>query len=153
MAEMPMQRRCDPPAVEGEGEDHAPVEPHPPAEEPLAAAMPSHMGAFIENGLQAQTLWDASMAYAITTFLEAHPGALVFHVVGSFHVENFTGTPEQVHYYRPRTRAIVVTMEPVEDFRSFDRDEHTGRGDFVILTDKSLDLDYERNCTGEDGKK
>jgi len=159
MAEMPMQRQCEPPNIETEGEDpaaidpHAVEQPHQPAEEAPRAAMPSHMGAFIENGLQAQSLWDASMAYAITTFLETQPGALVFHVVGGFHVGNGTGTPEQVHYYRPRTRNLVVSMELAEDFHSFDHDEHTGRGDFVILTDKSLDLDYERNCADEEGGK
>jgi len=159
MADMPMQRQCEPPTAEAEDEGHAAVDPqaieqpHQPAEEAPRPAMPSHMGSFMENGLQAQSLWDASMAYAITTFLETHPGALVFHVVGSFHVENSTGTPEQVHYYRPRTRNLVVSMELAEDFRRFDSEEHTGRGDFVILTDKSLDLDYERNCVGEEGKE
>jgi uncharacterized iron-regulated protein len=153
MAEMPMQRQCDPPGVETEEEGHAVEQPHEPAEAPPVAAMPSHMGSFMENGLQAQSLWDASMAYAITTFLETHPGSLVFHVVGGFHVRNSTGTPEQVRYYRPRTRSLVVSMELAENFRTFDRDEHAGRGDFVILTDESLDLDYERNCTEEEGGK
>jgi uncharacterized iron-regulated protein len=100
---------------------------------------------FIENGLQAQTLWDAAMAYSITTFLASHPGALVYHVVGGFHVENFTGTPEKVEFYRPGTRSVVVAMELAEDFRTFD-EEHAGKGDFVILTDKSLDLNVARNC-------
>ena len=150
MAEMPMQRQCEPPTPEGEG--HAVVDPramerpHQPTEEAPPAAMPSHMASFMENGLQAQSLWDASMAYAITTFLETHPGALVLHMVGGFHVENFTGIPEQVQFYRPRTRRLVVSMEPVENFTTFDRDDHAGQGDFVILTDKGLDLDYQRNC-------
>lgn len=158
MAEMPMQRQCEPPTPEAEGEGHAMVDPHamaqphqPPAESP-PTGMPSHMASFMENGLQAQSLWDASMAYAIATFLETHPGALVLHMVGGFHVENFTGIPEQVQYYRPRTRRLVVSMEPVEDFRIFDAAEHTGQGDFVILTDKSLDLDYERNCVEKPGR-
>jgi len=152
MAEMPMQRQCEPPTPEAEGESHVVVDPQamaqphqPPAESP-PTGMPSHMASFMENGLQSQGLWDASMAYAITTFLETNPGALVLHMVGGFHVENFTGIPEQVQFYRPRTRRLVVSMEPVEDFRNFNRDEHTGQGDFVILTDESLDLDYERNC-------
>ena len=149
MTEMPMQRQCEPPNVEPKEDDQM-EQPPEPADEPPPEPMPSHMASFMENGLQAQSLWDASMAYAITTFIELHPGALVLHTVGSFHVDNFTGIPEQVQYYRPRTRNLVVSMEPVEDFRSFNRDEHAGRGNFVILTDKSLDLDYERNCAGGD---
>jgi len=118
----------------------------PPGEE-APSGMPSHaMGDFIENGLQAQTLWDSSMGYAVATFLHQHPGALVFHVVGGFHVENFTGTPEKVQFYRPGTRSLVVSMQMAEDFTTFDPEEHAGKGDFVILTDKSLDKNYERNC-------
>jgi uncharacterized iron-regulated protein len=146
MRTMPMEPRCVPPAgAAGDAADSATAEEQaPPAAE--APAMPMHAGSFMENGLQAQALWDASMAYAVTTFLAMHPGALVVHAVGGFHVEHFTGIPEQVQYYRPGTRALVVSMDIADDFRSFDPKEDAGRGDFVILTDKSLDLDYERNC-------
>ena len=139
MREMPMERRCEPPA--GAAQPDRPSEAaQPPAE------VPTHMGSFMENGLQAQALWDASMGYAIATFLASNPGALVLHMVGGFHVERFTGIPEQVQYFRPGTRALVVSMDVVDDFRTFDPKTHGGHGDFVILTDKSLDLDYERNC-------
>ena len=40
-------------------------------------------------------------------------------------------------------------MDNVADFRSFDHSEFAGRGDFVILTDRSLDLEYQRFCTEE----
>ncbi len=171
MSNMTMEDQCPAPEPPGEGEGHGVVSdsaaaghdqvmpppdeapPHgmkvPPADEeaPAETGMPSHaMGAFIENGLQAQTLWDASMAYAITTFLERHPGALVLHMVGGFHVENSTGTPEKVQFYRPGTRSLVVSMQMADDFTAFDPEEHSGAGDFVILTDKSLDKNYERNC-------
>jgi uncharacterized iron-regulated protein len=103
----------------------------------------------MENGLQAQTLWDASMAHAITTFLDANPRGLILHMVGGFHVRSFTGTPEKVEGYRPGTRMLVVSMESVEEFEAFDPEEHRGLGDFVILTDKSQDLNVARNCPGE----
>ena len=153
MAETPMERQCEVPVPDSVAQSHAvadsqDVEPHqPPAEEPPPARPPSHMASFMENGVHAQALWDASMAYAVTTFLELNPGALVLHVVGGFHVENHTGIPEQVQHYRPGTRSLVVSMDTADDFRSFEPQEHAGHGDFVILTDGSLDLDYERNCT------
>jgi uncharacterized iron-regulated protein len=102
------------------------VDPH--ADEPAPAAAPMHMASFMENGLQAQALWDASMAHAVTTHLESSPGALVLHMVGGFHVENFTGIPEQVQHYRPGTRSMVVSMEITDDFSAFDPDEHAGHG-------------------------
>jgi uncharacterized iron-regulated protein len=154
MAEMPMERVCEVPTADAEGVGRAVVDsaevkpPERPAEESPAAGAPSHMAAFMENGLQAQTLWDATMAYAITTFLTQNPGALVLHMVGGFHVENHTGIPEQVQHYRPGTHSLVVSLEIADDFRSFDPTKHAGRGDFVILTDKSLDQEYARHCAG-----
>jgi hypothetical protein len=166
MAGMTMEQQCPVPEEEGpkkEGMEkdtekegmkkEVDAEAHPAAEAGDAppAGMPSHGGSFMENGLQAQTLWDASMAYSITTFLEMNPGGLVLHMVGGFHVMNFTGTPEKVQFYRPGTRSLVVHMDIADDFNTFDPDEHTGRGDFVILTDESLDLNYERNCVDVEG--
>ena len=42
-------------------------------------------------------------------------------------------------------------MDIEDEFRTFDPEVHGGRGDFVILTDKNLDLNYERNCVGQEG--
>jgi uncharacterized iron-regulated protein len=167
MSNMTMEDQCPPPEVEEDRPEGMEMPPHgadttrqamamPPhradttAEEQAGGpgGMPSHgMGDFMENGLQAQTLWDSSMGYAIASFLAQHPGALVVHVVGGFHVENSTGTPEKVQYYRPGTRNLVVSMQTTDDFTTFDPEEFAGKGDFVVLTDKSLDKNYERNCT------
>ena len=150
ISEMPMVQQCPPPEGEEEEEEEAAgMEMMRPSQESPEEEGPSHAGSFMENALHAQTLWDASMAYAITTFLQMNPGALVLHMVGGFHVKNHTGIPEKVQLYRPGTRSLVVHIDLAEDFTSFDPDEHAGRGDFVILTDESLDLNYARNCGGE----
>lgn len=156
MSDMPTTPPCTPPmkADAAPGGGAAPHRPSPktagaakapPAHKPRAK-MPMHNGSFMENALQAQTLWDATMAYAVTTYLEDHPGGLVLHMVGGFHVQNFTGIPEKIEFYRPGTRRVVVSMDTADDFATFDASEYAGRGDFVILTDKSLDQDYARNC-------
>jgi uncharacterized iron-regulated protein len=169
MTEMPMEQQCDPPPGAEEGREtphgaagtertdsasrtarHPETPPRvgmPTAEEaPAGMGAMSHMGSFMENGVHAQSLWDAAMAYSITTFLEMSPGALVLHMVGGFHVRGFTGIPEAIRHYRPSTRTLVISMELAEDFHTFDPQEHAGIGDFVVLTDKSLDLGYFRNC-------
>ena len=86
--------------------------------------------------LWAQALWDAAMGHAVTGALDAHPGALVVHYVGSFHVEGGTGIPERIRDYRPRTRTLVVFLQPAEDVDAWSDEEHSDRGDFVILTRK-----------------
>ena len=88
-----------------------------------------------ENALQAQALWDAAMGHAIAQALDVAPGAVVVHFVGSFHVERGTGIPERIEGYRPGTRvATVVMTTPEEGGLDWDADEHSGLGDFVILT-------------------
>jgi uncharacterized iron-regulated protein len=87
------------------------------------------------NIVFSQALWDATMANSIANYLSKNKGALVVHLNGGFHTENRLGTVEQLLNYRPKTKAIVVTMKSEEDFRKFDQQKHKGLGDFVILTD------------------
>lgn len=93
--------------------------------------------------LEGQALWDAAMAAAVAGALEAHPGALVLHMVGGFHVSGGTGTPEALRHYRPATRSLVVALHPADDVQAFVEAEHAGLGDFVILTDARLPRSYD----------
>jgi len=93
--------------------------------------------------LEAQSLWDATMAYSIADYLLRHPGTLVVHVVGGFHVEHGTGIPEHLERYRPGTRRLIVSLHPAQDISAFDPTEMEGLGDFVILTDESLPRSYD----------
>lgn len=89
------------------------------------------------NGFWSQSLWDATMAYSIVESLMRWPDATVVHLVGSFHVRNGTGIPEQIERYRPGTRRLIVFVDNADDISAF-TDEVRGAGDFVILTDASL---------------
>lgn len=97
------------------------------------ALMGDAAGHMAGDPFDGQVLWDATMAYSVAQALEAHPEPLVLHFAGSFHVENFTGTPEALQHYKPGTPALVVVGVPAED-RSGLAQEHLGQGDFVILT-------------------
>jgi uncharacterized iron-regulated protein len=88
--------------------------------------------------LDAQNLRDASMAYRVAEFLDRNRGGLVVHVNGTFHSEGRLGVPEQLALYRPRARAVVVTILRGEGFPAFDAARLGGLGDFVILTDPSV---------------
>lgn len=104
----------------------APAPARPPAQAPGDHGM--------GNALYAQALWDAAMGHAVTTALDEHPGALVVHYAGSFHVEKGTGIPERVRDYRPGTRILNVVLKPAADVHAWDDDAHRDLGDFVILT-------------------
>lgn len=94
--------------------------------------------------LDAQSLWDATMAWSVAEALLRRPGSLVLHVVGAFHVEHGTGIPEHLARYRPGVRQVVVTVRPAADVEAFDSGEHGGLGDFVILADEALPRTHER---------
>jgi len=93
--------------------------------------------------LEAQSLWDATMAYSIAENLLRRPGSLVIHTVGGFHVEYGTGIPEHLERYRPGTRRLIVSIRSAEDISAFDPEKMTGLGDFVILTDESIPRSFE----------
>ena len=88
--------------------------------------------------LNAQTLWDATMAFSIAEFLQTNKTALVVHLNGSFHTENRLGTAEHLLKYNRNAKFLVVTMRYEEDFAKFDKAKHQYLGDFVILTDAKL---------------
>lgn len=101
--------------------------PLPEASAAYAAKFEAAMGGAEHGGpglLSAQVLRDATMAFAIDRYLEAHPGAIVVQVNGKFHSEGHLGVPEQLRRLRPTVRQVVVTMAA----------EKPGAGDFAIVT-------------------
>jgi uncharacterized iron-regulated protein len=109
----------------------APTTPsaHPPAQ---ASA---HGGAHL---LEAQTLRDASMAYAIAEYLKRGHEPLVVEINGTFHSEERMGVPEQLMRYRSKTHAVIVTIISDEGFPAFDAARLGRLGDFVVITDPAV---------------
>jgi uncharacterized iron-regulated protein len=121
--------------------------PFPAASEGYAAKFNRFMGggAAAQAGahgglhlLEAQTLRDASMAYAISEHLKRGRDPLVVQVNGTFHSEERMGVPEQLARYRSKARAVVVTIVPAETFPNFDSSTQGRLGDFVIITDPKV---------------
>jgi uncharacterized iron-regulated protein len=87
------------------------------------------------NLIYSQSLWDATMANSVAKYLKGNKGSLVVHLNGGFHTESRLGTIEQLLGYRPKTKAIVVTMQYADDVTKFDASKQKGIGDFIVLTD------------------
>ncbi|MFV0389943.1 MAG: ChaN family lipoprotein [Pyrinomonadaceae bacterium] len=86
------------------------------------------------NILDSQSLWDAGMAYSVASNLKKH--SLIVNLNGGFHTENRLGTIEHFLAYKPKAKALVVTMRYEKDFKDFN-DKYKNAGDYVILTDAS----------------
>ena len=93
------------------------------------------------NQMHSQVLWDATMAHSIARALSAEPRTLVLHVVGGFHVQYGTGTPEHLAAYRPGTSFLIVLMRPVESVDTFEPAPEGAWGDYVIQTDQTRTLE------------
>ncbi|HEX8495287.1 MAG TPA: ChaN family lipoprotein [Pyrinomonadaceae bacterium] len=92
--------------------------------------------------LDAQSLRDATMAHAIAQQLKRQSDALVLHVGGNFHSEQRLGIPEQLLHYRPKTRTLVITIINDKSFPDFDAARMGSLGDFIVLTDPSLQRSF-----------
>lgn len=103
-----------------------------------SAAHARHQGTHADTFLDAQVLWDATMAYSLAQHLLLAPQAVILHLAGSFHVDRGLGTPGQLQHYRPGTTALVIVARPVADVNAFDENRYGSAGDFIILTDETL---------------
>lgn len=86
--------------------------------------------------LDAQSLWDASMAHSVAKALEKKD--LVVHVCGYFHCQKFLGIGEHLQNYldTDQYETLTVVVYP-EDVLEFKPDDHGDLGDLVVLTDIS----------------
>lgn len=141
-------------ALEPEAKQFLPPLPYAKASPDYAAKFAKEMDEHRENGsapspeaasrsLEAQSLWDAGMAYSIANFLTRNPGGRVLHVNGSFHTAQRLGTVEQLLRYRPQTSIVVVTMISDAGFPSFKTETMSNQGTFVIVTDPKLPRSYK----------
>lgn len=105
------------------------------------AAAPAGAHHNMGNQLDSQVLWDAAMAQAVAAHFASDPSALVLHMVGGFHVERGTGTPEQLQHYMPGARSMVVLLRPVDDVDTFEPAPDGAWGEFVIQTDRTRTLE------------
>ena len=82
--------------------------------------------------LDAQTLWDATMAFSIDQSFDRLD--LVAHVSGFFHVRNNLGIIEHLRDRREDILSESVVIIP-EESPDFVAEDHLGAADAVILTD------------------
>lgn len=98
------------------------------------------MGAF--NLIQAQSLWDATMAWSIAEYLSTHKGEKVMHVNGRFHSDEGFAVVTQLKKYSPRLRSLVISSGSDKSFPKIDWMKQKQLGDYVIITDPGLPRTY-----------
>lgn len=120
--------------------------PYPSASDAYAKKFNGLMGGMHASGnmLDAQSLWDATMAFSISEFLKQHSKPLAIHLNGKFHTDGHLGTVDQLNHYSPNAKSLVISIFYDKDFPSFDQEKHAGLGDFVIITDPKVKRSFTR---------
>jgi len=84
--------------------------------------------------LDAQALWDATMAQSIAQALNQGGAERIIHVTGYFHVQHKLGTIEHLAEVAPGTAVLTVVVLPAEELDVLDP-SLLNIGDLVALTD------------------
>ena len=90
------------------------------------------------GSLSGQSLWDATMAYTISTVFKSKPAAKVLHLNGRFHSDDFYGIYQQLQKYAPDKKVLVISTLSDEKFRKADMSQYKNQAHIVILTDPKV---------------
>lgn len=103
-------------------------------------APPMPMGYSIVMG---QSLWDATMAYSISQYLEKNKGMKVFQVNGRFHSDEGFAIVQQLKKYSPDAKALIISTGEDESYPKIDWSKFKHLGDYVIITDPKVPKSYK----------
>ena len=90
-----------------------------------------------QNFIDAQSLWDASMAFSIKNKLEHKHNRLVININGIFHSSQGLGVPEHLLKYMPKINILTISIISGKNFPNFDN-QYKDYGDFIIFTNPEL---------------
>ena len=88
---------------------------------------------FLTKYLEAQSLWDTSMAWSIASYLRANPERRVMNINGSFHTDYYLGIPEHLERYLPGLKTTTISIVPSQQFPAFNQ-SIKNLADFIIIT-------------------
>ena len=93
--------------------------------------------------VMAQSLWDATMAYSISEYLDKNPTKKVFQVNGRFHSDEHFAVVAQLKKYSPKTQILVISSGSDESFPNIDWKKFENEGDYIIITDPKVPKSYK----------
>jgi len=90
-----------------------------------------------QNFIDAQSLWDASMAFSINSELNNKQKRLILNINGIFHSSQGLGAPEHLLKYMPKINILTISIISGKSFPNFDH-QYKDYGDFIIFTNPEL---------------
>lgn len=90
------------------------------------------------NLIEAQSLWDATMAWSISEYSTRNKGKKIMHVNGRFHSDEGFAVVTQLKKYSPALRSMIISAGADQSFPNIDWSKQTQLGDYVIITDPGV---------------
>lgn len=90
------------------------------------------------SSLSGQSLWDATMAYTISTVFTKKPAAKVLHLNGRFHSDDFFGIFQQLQKYAPQKKVLVISTLSDPEFRKADMKQYSNQAHVIIISDPKV---------------
>ncbi len=88
------------------------------------------------NIVQAQSLWDATMAYSITEFYRKNKKSKILHINGKLHSDEEAGIMPYLKKRNSKLKALVISCFPDESFSSPSWTKFSSSmADYIIITD------------------
>ena len=107
--------------------------PHEEAVEKQSHTPPPGMPT-AEHMIEAQALWDATMADSIAQYMRRHPGSKVMQMNGAMHSDYGWAIAARLHKLLPQLHILIVSIQPEADYPVQPASKWKGVGDYLILT-------------------
>ncbi len=104
----------------------------------FASLMGGHEGMGNLKIYQSQNLWDATMAYRISTLAKKKAVKKILHVNGRFHSDEQLGTVAHLYRYLRRRVISNISCFPHESFRNPDWAAFSNLAHFIIITNPEV---------------
>ena len=87
----------------------------------------------------AQSLWDATMAYSINQYLKKHKDRKIMHISGKYHTDSGFGIVTQLKGYNSKLKPLIISANVGDDsYPTIDWTKYKKLGDFIIVTDPNV---------------
>jgi uncharacterized iron-regulated protein len=99
------------------------------------------MGQF--NLIDAQSLWDATMAYSISEYAKKNRKKKIMQVNGKFHSDEGFAIVTQLKKYNRKVKSLIISTASDESFPNIKWNDYKAFGDYIIITDPKVPKTYE----------
>jgi uncharacterized iron-regulated protein len=107
-----------------------------PADTTLKAAPAKPLPEF--DFVASQSLWDATMAYSIASYLKKYKHKKIMQVNGRFHSDERFAIVTQLKTYCPKAKTLIISSGTDDAFPNIDWSKHKHLGDYIIITDPKV---------------